>query len=771
NQTVHPGWAQFQKSLQGDLAGLWERGGAGLVVLTEKSSSPSLQDLRTRLLASYPNAKWTEYEPVSWDAMREGANIAFGAPYRVHADFKRASVVVALDDDLFGYHPTSLKNARDFMEGRGGSGENMNRMYAIEPVHSITGSMADHRLPLRASEIEAFTHALASELAKKGVPIAGAIQGKLKTGAHVPAEFVATMAEDLANHRGRSIVTAGYRQPASVHALVNAINTALGNIDKTVLLTRDPEGERPSHEQAIADVAADMNAGRVKVLAMLGGNPVYDAPADLDFGAALAKVPTSIHLSLYEDETSRKCTWHLPQAHYLEAWNDARAWDGTVSTVQPLIDTLYDGKTNLEVVAMMLGEQPFSGFEIVRRTFRSMAGPVADFEKSWRRALHEGIVENTALPTDRAALNAAAVAGALHGGSHDEGFEVLFTHDARVFDGRFANSSWLQEMPDPMTKVTWDNTANMSPASAEELGVKTGDIVNVTVEGKSLSIPVYVMPGHAPRSVSIALGYGRTAAGHVGDGVGANAYALRTTKTGYIAHGGQIKGTGARAKLATTQDHYLIDDIGMSGYDKRYSAIVREAQFVDYKKKGKDAFHHDHHPPLVSLWKEPEFEGAAWGMSVDLSKCTGCGTCVIACVAENNIPVVGKDEVRRGREMQWLRIDRYFHGDKENPTAIHQPLHCQQCENAPCEQVCPVGATQHNEEGLNDMAYNRCIGTRYCANNCPYKVRRFNYFNNQDPVSPIEKMVYNPNVTVRSRGVMEKCTWCVQRINRVKIDA
>ncbi len=764
-------WERFEEEARHIVTESAANGGAGLALLTGRSSSPSLGAMKARLLRAFPQARWYEYEPISWDSRREGTRIAFGAPYEVYADYGDARVILSLDNDLFGDDPAALRNAREIMARRDPDSREMNRLYVVESVFTTTGTVADHRLALKGSDIALFAGALMARLvAHHGVRPPDGFRSP-EEGV-VPERFVAAVASDLAQNRGRSVITAGANQGAAVHALVCDLNEALGNVGQTVRYIADDDPDRPSHAEAIGKLAVDMRAGKVDTLVLLGTNPVYDAPARIDFVSAMKKVRRAIHLGVYRDETAHRSNWHLPCAHYLESWGDARAADGTYCTVQPLIEPLYGGRTPAELIALLLGDETRTGYEIARRTMRESLDTGIDFEKFWRRALHEGIVPGTARPFAEPAVKRSAVAeafGRLPKASAP--FEVILHADQTVYDGRFANNSWLQEIPSHMTKLTWDNAANIGVATAKKLGVATGDLVRVTHGGGEITLPVFVTPGQAAGTAAIPLGYGRTAAGHVGSGVGVNAAAIRPADLSLILAGAKMEKVRGRKKLATTQAQYLIDNIGMQGRARRTAALVREGEFEAYRRDPAGALHGSHHPPLVNLWKELSTSGHAWGMATDLGKCTGCNACLAACQAENNIPVVGPDEVARGRGMHWIRIDRYFSGDVEDPDVTNQPLTCQQCENAPCEGVCPVGATQHSEEGLNDMVYNRCIGTRYCSNNCPYKVRRFNFFNNQKDLKEIEKMVYNPEVSPRPRGVMEKCSYCVQRIQNGKIAA
>ncbi|MCH5373895.1 MAG: 4Fe-4S dicluster domain-containing protein [Planctomycetes bacterium] len=584
------------------------------------------------------------------------------------------------------------------------------------------------------------------------------------------------IADDLVSHPGRAVVAAGLRQPPDVHARVHRLNARLANAGQTVTYTAD------DHVPAadLASLVADVDAGDIQSLVILGGNPVYDAPADVDVLQALAKLDHSAHLSLYDNETSQACQWYLPETHAFEAWGDARAWDGTLSVAQPLIEPVLGGRSAIQILARLCGDdrQPEA---IVRSAIEEACGSSLTDER-WRRVLHDGFVEGSRFPTvDAKPIDVQGDPAAPETGAADA-VEVVFCTDPSVYDGRFANNGWLQETPRLLSKLTWDNAAIISPATAEKLGIEHGTLTTVEVDGRSLTLPAFVLPGQAEGSIGIALGYGRTAAGKVGgsdvDGiapVGVNANLLRTSDKPFIATGVTVTGSQQAYPLATTQDHHAIDVVGFRETGRRVGHLVREADLPYFEEHPDFARHMSHHPPLESLWTEFSYDGHAWGMAIDLNKCIGCNACMVACQAENNVPVVGKEQVRRGREMHWLRIDRYFHGEIEDPGAVHQPMACHHCENAPCESVCPVAATVHSQEGLNDMVYNRCIGTRYCANNCPYKVRRFNYFDNTKgltgPDRELVQLSVNPEVTVRSRGVMEKCTYCVQRIQNAKIDA
>ncbi len=539
----------------------------------------------------------------------------------------------------------------------------------------------------------------------------------------------------------------------------------------------EPDPERRSDVAAIAALAAAMRAGRVETLLILGGNPAYDAPADLDFAARLKNVQQAIHLGLHDDETARLCSWHVPAADPLESWDDGQAWDGTYGVVQPLIEPLYGGRTAIELVAALLGDENAKAHDLVRQTFATLV-PAAELERSWRHTLHDGALAGSAFPElppqprVEALVQEIERVAASGGWARGGGLEAVFVADRKVHDGRYANNAWLQELPDPLTRLTWDNAALLPVTTADQLGVATGDVVTVAVGGRTLEIVAYVIPGQADGTIVLPLGYGRAAAGTVGDGVGFDTYALRTTAAPHFAAGASVTLTGRRYPLALTQDHHAIDLVGFKERGLRVAALVREGTLAEYLKDPEFVKERAEEPTPSRIFEKLVYDGEhQWAMAIDLSACIGCGACAVACQAENNIAVVGKEQVARGREMHWIRIDRYFAGKAERPKIVFQPMACQHCENAPCEQVCPVGATMHSNEGLNEMVYNRCVGTRYCSNNCPYKVRRFNYLNYRKNLSQVEKMAFNPEVTVRSRGVMEKCTYCIQRIEAVKIAA
>jgi MoCo/4Fe-4S cofactor protein with predicted Tat translocation signal len=737
----------IQKSLQG----------AGIRILTPTVSSPTLADQLRSLLKVYPEAKWHVYEPVNRDNVLEGAKLAFGQPVETQYKLENADVILSLDADfLYAGFPGFTRYARDFAKRRNPDSGNMSRLYIVESTPSSTGAKADHRLPVRASEIDSFARALDMMLGDDIDP------GMVREGQR---KFLETLVKDLKSHGGSSVVVAGDHQPAVVHAFVHTINQALGNVGKTVFYT-DPVDANPVNQtESLKDLVADMRGGKVDILIILGGNPAYDAPADLGFADALKSpsVPFRVHLGLYQNETAELCQWHVNEAHYLEAWSDGRAYDGTVSIVQPLIAPLYDGKSAHELVAILAGQPRAKGHEIVQAYWKTQHSG-ADFDTFWRKSLHDGWIEGTAFAPKQAGIKAAGLPATLP--VDEKAIEINFRRDPSVYDGQFSNNGWLQELPKPMNKLTWDNPVLMGPAMAERMGIKTEDLVELELNGKKETAPVWVEVGHPDNSVTVFLGYGRRRAGRVGTGAGFDMYQLRFSAAPWFTSGVAIRKAGGTYKLASTQGYQTMDT------PTGTRPLVRTATLEEYHKEPE--FAKEEEPPKELTLYTPYPYGAepyAWGMTVDMNACLGCNNCIVACQSENNIPVVGKEQTVLGRHMHWLRVDSYFQGDRDNPKAYFQPVPCQQCENAPCEVVCPVGATVHSSEGLNDMVYNRCVGTRYCSDNCPYKVRRFNFLLFQDWETPQLKMMRNPDVSVRSRGVMEKCTYCVQRINQHRIDS
>ena len=791
-------------------------GGRGLAVLSEGFASPTTARLVRRFAARHPQARFAVWDPLGEENLFAGIERATGTARRPVLHLDRARTILALDADLLLTEAGALANSRGFAAGRrpdrdaadraaGVDEGGMNRLYAVESALSLTGANADHRIALPSSRVGAFATALAERLgiAAEGPGAAGA-------AADLPvalAERLDVLAADLEAAGPDALVAAGRRQPPVVHALVHRINERLGAVGRTVTL-HDLADVGWGRTAELAELSEAIGAGTVDTLVILGGNPVYDAPGALGFEDALRQVPHSVHLSDRVDETSRACEWHLPRCHPFEAWGDARAGDGTASVAQPLIAPLFDSRSAIEVLALLAGEDATDGASLVRGTWGAGDGS----GRAWRRVLHDGVAPEGAGPApgepvtvirpETVATPVEEGAEAPAGGGGDDGMELVLQVSPSVLDGRYANNAWLQELPDPLTRITWNNALFVAPATAAGLGVEPGDMVRVGLAGVGfIDAPAWIAPGQAEGSVALEIGYGRTAAGRVGNGVGVAASPLRGADGSMIVTGVSLRPIGGRVELVQTQEHWA-----MEGRE-----LVREGSLAEYREHP-DFARRPHEPPLVgaatgpgaeapepgearegsrggstpgdspsaaalpgqgqSLWREPSYgEGPQWGMAIDLSSCTGCNACVVACQAENNIPVVGPEQVRNGREMHWLRVDRYFAGSPEAPETVFQPVPCMHCENAPCEQVCPVAATVHDEEGLNAMVYNRCIGTRYCSNNCPYKVRRFNFFNYTNRTPELVKMAMNPDVTVRSRGVMEKCTYCVQRISRAKADA
>ena len=766
-------WQSFMNAIRGPLSAQKGLQGAGIRILTPTISSPTLADQLRNFLKIYPQAKWHVYEPVNRDNVLEGAKLAFGEPVETRYDLSKADVIVSLDADfLSAGFPGNTRYIRDFAARRNPDSGNMNRLYVIESTPTSTGAKADHRVPMRAGDTERFVRLLLNG----GHPLRELVVGGNPGLTNEQFRLMVTAANDLESHRGASLVIAGDHQPPAVQALAHALNTQLGNVGKTVFYT-DPVDANPINQtESIKELVADINGGKVDLLIILGGNPAYDAPADLNFADALksGKVPLRLHHGLYQNETAELCQWHVEATHELEAWGDARAYDGTVSIIQPLIAPLYDGKSALEFVALLSGQSDATGYDLTRAYWRKQHSG-ADFEAFWRKSLHDGWIEGTSYPPKNVTASPSGAEKALKNGFFMDvslaggppTYELNIRRDPTIYDGQFSNNGWLQELPKPMTKLTWDNAILIGPKMAQRLSIASEDVIELELNGKKVTGPVWIQAGHPDNSVTVTLGYGRTHAGRVGTAQGFNAYALRTSANPWTASGVTIKKTGATYKLASTQGYQSMDTP-----DGAHRPLVRETTLEEYKKE--PTFAKEDEPPKDLTLYEPypyDKEDYAWGMAIDLNSCVGCNNCMIACQSENNIAVVGKEQVVIGRHMHWIRVDAYYQGDRDNPKAFFQPVPCMQCENAPCEVVCPVGATNHSTEGLNDMVYNRCVGTRYCSNNCPYKVRRFNFLLFQDWETPQYKMMRNPDVSIRSRGVMEKCTYCIQRINERRIDA
>jgi MoCo/4Fe-4S cofactor protein with predicted Tat translocation signal len=846
------GWNEMLSALRGALAKLKDKSGEGLCILTENVTSPTLAAQMKELLGEgqFPKAKWFQYEPAGRSNVLEGAMLAFGEYAGTHYDFSKADVVLSLDADFLLAGPGTLRYTRDYTDRRRvrtketkPSDVKQNRLYTVECGLSNTGGVSDHRLALKPSQIEQFAQALAVELQVRDAP--------QTEGISLPDEatrWLKPLAKDLREHAGKCLVLAGDHQPASLHALVHAINHALKNVGQTVRYTAPIEAKPVDHMRQIEELVADMAERRVKMLVLLGGNPVYTAPVDLKFAEHLRHVQMSVHLGLYQDETADLCDWHIPEAHYLESWSDGLAYDGTASIVQPLIAPLYSGHTAHELLAAFTDAPERAGLEIVREHWREwwkQQKRSGSFDDFWRQALQEGVVPGTTFDQRNLAPKAGWAERSANRqrklpGEASKKLEIVFRPDPTLFDGRFANNGWLQELPKPVTKLTWDNAVLMSPLTAEkarvgleyvkgsssqpgqnggEHGQAIVKVVKLLYRGRTIKAPVWIQPGHADDAVTIYLGHGRRRGGRVADGVGFNAYAIRVNEAPWFDGGLDIHGDDEHAlhTLACTQMHHNMEERApirteSLAYFKEHPHFADEltagenekpevlalipgpeprgrAEEELEKERQKDPDKNRLIPLTLYKDADKEFEEETkqlgepdneqtksyqWAMTIDLTTCTGCSACVVACQSENNIPVVGKEEVTRGREMHWIRIDRYFEGDPFDPNRVSahfQPVPCMHCEKAPCELVCPVGATVHSHDGLNDMVYNRCVGTRYCSNNCPYKVRRFNFLQFADFSTSSLKLMHNPEVTVRSRGVMEKCTYCVQRIRAADIEA
>ncbi|MBI1358162.1 MAG: 4Fe-4S dicluster domain-containing protein [Acidobacteria bacterium] len=796
------GWKTFQTEMRRQMSLREVERGAGLRILSESTTSPTMAVWMGKLKAALPEAKWHQWEPVGRDGARAGLQAAFGGPTTLRYDLSKAKVILSLDADFLSTNGAgSVRMIRDFAAGRkleeGGKAGGMNRLYVVEPGTTTTGSNADHRLRLKASAVPAFAAALAAQL---GVDGGESVELPEKAKA-----WIEPLAKDLESAGAAAAVIAGDQQPAYVHAVAAAINARLGSLGSTVVPIDGLEVEPVDHLASLRELVEAMDGDAVSTLVILGSNPVLTAPADLQFAEAMGKVDFRVHLGLHDDETAELCHWHLPQSYYLESWGDVRSADGGTIIQQPLIEPLYDSKSELEMVAMMLGDER-TAYDLVRETTMARWGSSGEaFEKVWRKALHDGMTTDP-LPAPKATGVVAGWASAAPRSATSEGLELVIRPDASAWDGRYNNNGWLQELPRPLSRLTWDNVVQLSPATAEQLGVRNGEIIELGANGRKTRGPVWIVPGQSDDTALVTLGYGRKRTGKVGTGVGFDVYPLRTSEALWVSPGPTLSKRGASMLMASVQEHHSMEGRGLIqiASASEYSAHPTFAQAAHHG----GGEHGEHQPgvggpfvgkvgkpqtaeeaPLgfqkgrtqgvnyseeanpMSFYPEYDYTGHAWGMAIDLNACVGCNACMVACQSENNIAVVGKEQVSKGREMHWIRIDRYFEGDLDDPETVHQPVNCMQCENAPCEPVCPVGATVHSSEGTNDMVYNRCVGTRYCSNNCPYKVRRFNFLLYSDFESDSLKLGRNPDVTVRSRGVMEKCTYCTQRISQARIVA
>jgi molybdopterin-containing oxidoreductase family iron-sulfur binding subunit len=790
--------AEFITAMQNKRAA----GGQGLYILSGTVTSPTLAAQWKKAQSFYPQAKWIQYDPVNRDSARIASKAVFGDYYDAQYMLSDADVIVSLDADFLSgiNQPGFTKLAADWaarrrmLEPGTENGAKMNRLYVVESSPTTTGFKADHRLALKASDVPAFAAALA-----------GTASGSLAPAAQ---KFLEIVSKELKATGGRCVVIPGEQQDASVHAAAFAINEAMGSVGKTVIYTETINPIPSVQIDDLKSLVADMNAGKVDWLIILDSNPVYTAPADLKFEDALNKVGKLVHLGTHLDETSKTADWHLNAAHYLESWSDARAYDGSITIIQPMIDPLYGGKTAHDVIQSMLDDPAASNFDVVRGNWFNggatsaglnspastpesvaMAGALeGDGDENFRKALHNGMIPNTAFAPKTVSAKSGAELQVPAGQPGQ--VEVVFRPDPAVYDGRYANIGWLQELPKPVTNIAWDNAALMSHGTAKKLGVDEADVIQIEANGLKIKAPVFAVPGMPDDSITLYLGHGRQDAGRVGSGVGFDAYRLRTSDAPLYIASVKVTKTSDTYDVLSTKSHYTetrgsmaaagsAADIGaghnsLEGNEALTRGIVRYATLEEFQKN--PGFAHEgvfpeDPDPQTTMFSNYRYDKNAWGLVVDQNSCVGCNACVVSCYAENNIAVVGRHQVKTGRDMQWLRIDTYFEGDLEAPRAHFQPMMCQHCENAPCEQVCPVGATVHTPEGLNTMVYNRCVGTRYCSNNCPYKVRRFNFLLFSDYETESLKLMRNPDVTVRSRGVMEKCTYCVQRIMAAKIEA
>ena len=752
-------WRDFLQATAAKARALRDTRGEGLRFLMEPGSSPLIAHLRQRLTDLYPRARFSSWSAIPLQQIHDGAQLAYGGAYETHLALSRARVVLSLDSDLLAALPGTLPAMRDWAAKRDPEQGPMARLYAVESNLTVTGMNADHRLRLKPTDVHRFGLALLGRLATQSPALAR--YAPLQQRFPLPAEsakFADAVAKDLVNAARGSLVAVGARQPPVLHAVAHAINSALGSACATV--ARPVLHETDAGPRSLRQLSEEMRAGRVDTMVITAWNPVYGAPADLNFGKALSQVPYSVYRSLYLDETAERAGWVLPALHPLESWGDARAHDGTVTFVQPLISPLYAGVSEAEALAAFLGEGDRTAYTQLRELWQSQRP--AEFALNWEKWLADGFVAGTATGAESPAVRHEEILAAALKVPRSEsapGLEINIVPDYRVWDGRFANVSWLQELPDPVTKVTWENAALIAPGTAKKLGLRQGDRVDLGLRGPPAHAPVVIAPGHAEDCVTVSLGYGRRGTGEaLCRDLGFDTSNLRHSDHPWFAPGLTVTRVGGRARIAQTQEHHSME-----------GRLIAASTTVSKLRETSEELA-EHRGSLLTAYPGQSYPGYRWGMAIDLSRCTGCSSCMIACVAENNIPMVGKERVARSREMHWLRVDRYFTGeDTGNPGVVVQPLMCVHCEYAPCEYVCPVNATVHSDEGLNEMVYNRCVGTRYCSNNCPYKVRRFNFFSYTSDYADTEKMAFNPDVTVRARGVMEKCTYCVQRIERARI--
>jgi len=777
-----------------------QTGNRRIAILAAPDSSPTRARLRTQLQNQFPTLDWIDYRSEGDDNETLGLQMAYGLPLRQAYDFQNSEIIVSLDADFLGTTARNGNwNTHSFAQGRklNDRDDQMSRLYVLESTYTSTGTMADHRMRMRSDQITDFAGQLATALG-------------IYSGSN-PDPFASEIIRELQNSNGQCIIVAGETQPPEIHALCAVMNHALGAIGTTISILDLEQLPQNPQSQTLPALVEDMKAGQVDVLLMLGVNPVYDAPPVLEFQTALERVSDSIHLGLHVDETARNSTWHIPLTHFLEAWGDARSWDGTLTPVQPLIAPLYDdARSEIEILHALSAGQMVRGYDLVRQTWMPVLGD-EDFETQWRGVLHQGYLEGTGYESVTAEPSFEGQLTDTH-----RGLELILRLDSTLLDGSYANNAWCQELPDPITKIVWDNVVVMSPKTAADYGLicryskgrYISDVVRITANGQQVELPIWILPGHADDTISVNLGYGREisttrperttpfwdkddetdvyAKGTLAAGVGTNVSLLRDGFSQSVIPDVELTATGRQWTIVTTQDHGILDTqsrpiVRMATLDEYREdpafALQDEVptpssdvktDFQDYPELWKDT-----HPAKSTAFRDSDYWQNQWGMVIDLNACTGCNACIVACQAENNIQVVGKEEVGNGRELHWLRIDRYFvtEGGTQldaDPQIVMQPIPCQHCENAPCESVCPVAATVHSPDGTNQMIYNRCIGTRYCANNCPYKVRRYNFYNWSKTIPETVQMAQNPNVSIRFRGVMEKCSFCIQRIRETQ---
>jgi molybdopterin-containing oxidoreductase family iron-sulfur binding subunit len=751
--------------------------GEGIRILMEPTTSPTEIELLRKLKSRYPGLRVHQYEPVSARAIREADRLAFGEELSRIYHFDRAKTIVSLNHDFLSREDARVRYAREFSELRRVRRDRFSEssLFVAESHPSLVGAMADARLRLKPEEIEHVCSALWRALEESpGGGVTRAAPPTMELSAETKAWLGAVLAK-LRSSRGESLVLAGEDLPTGVHLQILRINERLVNVGKTLEWIPSIYPETSLVSEDLGALVTEMKAGKIGVLLMLGGNPVYDAPSDLEFKEALTRVKERVHLSYHYDETSHECTWHIPRSHELESWGDARAYDGSVSLIQPVIAPMVESKTVSEVLGNFLQNFTSDSHTWVTELWKSRQklGEV-EFRRFWESALHRGVIEKTAsVPRKNLKFRTEHNARTAEMSENRTGLELVFCPDPLIWDGRFANNAWLQELPKPITQVAWDNVIAVSPRTAAAQGWKNGDVIEVKIpperttgpaqESRAIEGPVFIVPGHADGVLSVQLGFGRTCAGAIGNGVGFNVYPIRTSRNPWRIPGVSARKTGKSHEIARTQTHHSMEG-------REIVSVKPLSELHTAKSKVPEAMEQ---PSLFAPYLPEELarKTEAWAMSIDLNVCIGCKTCMIACQAENNIPVVGKEQVLRTREMHWIRVDSYFQGTTESPKIYFQPVPCMHCENAPCELVCPTEATHHSDDGLNQMVYNRCIGTRYCSNNCPYKVRRFNFLAYSKSIGPLERLQANPDVTIRSRGVMEKCTYCVQRINAARMIA